>query len=166
MTGELIRDATLDDADQLNEIYNQYIVDSHVSFDTIPWTQPERESWLESRFADGYPVLVIEHAGSVVGASWSGPWRNRAAYRVSVETTVVVDPRYTHAGRGTELLSALLARLRTEGFHRAYAIVALPNEASVRVHKKVGFTEIGVLDEAGHKGGVFVSTMLLEKRLA
>ena len=63
-------------------------------------------------------------------------------------------------------MSALLARLRTEGFHRAYAIVALPNEASVRVHKKVGFTEIGVLDEAGHKGGVFVSTMLLEKRLA
>ena len=165
MTGDLIRDSTLDDADQLNEIYNQYIVDSHVSFDTTPWTQLERENWLEARFADGYPVLVMEHAGMVIGASWSGPWRTRAAYRLSAETTVVFDKRYLGGGRGTELLSALLARLRSQGFHRAYAIVALPNEASVRVHKKVGFSEVGVLDEVGHKNGDFVSTMLLENRL-
>lgn len=161
----MIRLATVEDAGRMNEIYNTVIVDSHVSFDTEPWTTDQRRAWLLDRLSDGYPVLVAEQSEGVVGLAWSGPWRGKAAYRSSVETTVVLDPECVGVGIGTDLLSVLVDTLADEGFHRAYAIVALPNDASVAVHRKLGYTEIGVLDESGFKNGKFVSTMILEKRL-
>ena len=68
-------------------------------------------------------------------------------------------------GVGTELYRALLEAVAAAGFHRAYAIVTMPNDASVALHEKLGFRQLGVLDEVGFKAGEFHSTMLLEKKL-
>ncbi len=165
MTDRVIRPATVEDSIRMNDIYNTVIVDSHVSFDTEPWTNDQRKEWLRDRVSRGYPVLVSEQSGAVVGVAWSGPWRNKAAYRSSVETTVVLNPDNVGVGIGSDLLGALVDTLAVEGFHRAYAIVALPNDASVAVHCKLGYVEVGVLDEAGFKDGRFISTMILEKQL-
>ena len=83
----------------------------------------------------------------------------------SVETTIVLAPEIVGHGVGRTLYTALLDELSTRGFHRAYAIIALPNEASVGLHRALAFREIGVLGEAGFKDGEFRSTMLLERAL-
>ena len=161
----IIRSATSADVPTVNAIYNQYIVGTAVSFDTDPWTDAKRLAWFEQRTSAGYPILVAEEGGSIVGASWSGPWRDKAAYRPSAETTVVLAPGVGGRGVGTALYTALLDEVAEAGFHRAYAIVTLPNDASVALHEKVGFVMVGVLDEVGFKDGEYHSTMLLEKKL-
>lgn len=160
-----VRHAIGDDADDINTIYNRYIVGSHVSFDTAPWTHERRSDWLNDRTTRGYPVLVASDTVGIVGAAWSGPWRDKEAYARSVETTIVLDPGSTGEGIGSQLYGELIEELTGRGFHRCYAIVALPNDASVALHEKLGFTDVGVLDEAGFKDGAYVSTLLLELKL-
>ncbi|MEN8239281.1 MAG: N-acetyltransferase family protein [Actinomycetota bacterium] len=160
-----VTSATDADVDAMNGIYNQYIVDSHVSFDTEPWTYEQRSAWLADRISKGYPVLIARDAEKIVGTAWSGPWRDKAAYASSAETTVVVDSDSTGMGIGSLLCAELITRLSDLGFHRCYALVALPNEPSVALHHKLGFTDVGVLDEAGFKDDSFVSTLLLELKL-
>lgn len=160
-----IRDATRDDFDRINEIYNWTIVDNHVSFDTEPWDRPRREAWWDSRDPD-LSCLVADVGGEVVGVTYSSRYRPKLAYRSSVETTIVLDEPVWGQGVGTRLLGALLTRLEQQGVHVAVAIVALPNEASVRLHHRLGYVTAGTLHEVGHKNGRYVDTMLLEKILA
>jgi len=154
-----IRPATGDDLEAINRIYNAYIVDSHVSFDTEAWSADRRTAWWEDYAGR---VLVADRESRVVGSAFFGPWRRKEAYRGSAETTVVLDPDATGAGVGTALLARLLERLRADGYHRAYAIIALPNEVSVAVHRKLGYREVGVLDEVGFKMDRYWSTLLME----
>lgn len=160
-----IRPVEPTDSGRVNEIYNTYIVGSHVSFDLDAWSDEARAQWLDEKTQGGYPVLVAEIDGLVVGAAWAGPWRTKSAYRASAETTVVFDSEYTGAGTGTALYAALLEHLAEAGFHRAYAIIALPNEASVALHRKLGYREVGVLDDVGYKDGTYISTLLMERAL-
>ncbi len=160
-----IRPATGDDIEQITAIYNEYIVDSHVSFDEEPHTPEHRRAWLAAKDGRFHQVWVAEVKGEVVGAAWSGPWRDKEAYRRSVETTVVIDPEWTGRGIGRPLYAALLDAIAAAGVHRAYAIVALPNDHSVGFHHALGFRTVGVLDDAGYKLGRWWSTELLEKKL-
>ncbi len=160
-----IRPATGDDVERITAIYNEYIVHSHVSFDEEPHTVAERRAWLEAKDGLLHQVWVAELEGDVVGAAWSGAWRDKEAYRWAVETTIVLDPEWTEHGIGRPLYSALLDAIAAAGAHRAYAIVALPNDHSIRFHYALGFRTVGVLDEAGHKLGRWWSTELLEKNL-
>ena len=161
----IVRQPTDADAAQINLIYNSYITDSHVSFDTDPWTAEQRMHWLAQRRVQGYPVLVAERGKAIVGAAWSGPWRDKSAYARSVETTVVLARDAVGAGIGMHLYAVLIDQLTWRNFHRCFAVVALPNDASIALHHKLGFTDVGVLDEAGFKDGVFVSTLLLQRKL-
>jgi phosphinothricin acetyltransferase len=165
MTDPVVRPATDDDVPALNAIYNTYIVDSHVSFDVEPWADDDRLAWFRERREAGYPVLVVEDEGEVVGAAWSGPWRDKRAYRLTAESTVVLDKDATGRGVGTLLYRELMQALVAAGFHRVVAIIALPNEASIALHRKAGFVDVGVLDDVGLKGDMWVSTMLLQKHL-
>lgn len=157
--------ATSDDVDAINRIYNTLIVDSHVSFDSEPWTREQRSEWLADHASEGFPVLVARDGGRIVGVAWSGSWRRKDAYAASVETTIAVEPASTGIGIGSHLYEELIGQLKALGFHRCYGVVALPNDASVALHHKLGFTQVGVLDEVGYKDGSFISTVLLELRL-
>lgn len=165
MTGAVIRRAVEADVPEMNTIYNEYIVDSHVSFDLEPWSDQKRLEWFKDRVDAGYPLLVASEGDRVVGASWAGPWRPKQAYRHSVESTVVLAPGIEGRGLGTKLYAELLSVLRADGFHRAYAIIALPNSTSISLHRNLGFREIGVLDEAGFKDEKYHSTLLMELAL-
>jgi phosphinothricin acetyltransferase len=161
----VVKPATDADIGEMNRIFNQVVVGSHVSFDTEPWTHEQRSVWLADRNSQGYPVLVARDRGQIVGVAWSGPWRDKQAYALSVETTIVVDVVSTGSGIGSHLYGQLLGQLKALGFHRCYGVVALPNDGSVALHHKLGFTTVGVLDEVGYKDGTFVSTVLLELKL-
>ena len=161
-----IRPARVDDLERINEIYNTTVVDSHISFETEPWDLERRQIWWQ-RYAGVGPfrALVAEDDRAVVGVAYSSPYRPKAAYRTSMETTIVLDPTFVGRGIGRRLLSAILDALAGEGAHRAYAIVALPNDASIGLHESLGFRAVGILDESGYKLGRYWSTMILEKRL-
>jgi phosphinothricin acetyltransferase len=160
-----IRPATAGDLADITRIYDRYIVDSHVSFDLEPWSTERRQRWWDEH--QGHPrlvVLVAETDGAVVGSAYSSWYRPKAGYERSVETSIVLEPDRTGAGIGTLLYVRLLDELAAAGTHRAYAVVALPNDASVALHHKVGFTDVGVEDESGYKLGRYWSTLTLEKR--
>lgn len=159
-----IRDATPADFVRINEIYNWTIVDNHVSFDTEPWDLDMRRNWWESRSPD-LDVLVADLDGKVVGVAYSSYYRPKAAYRSTAETTVVLDTAYLRRGIGRRLLGALLDRLRERGFHRAIAIVALPNEGSITLHEALGYRVVGTITAAGYKMGRYWDTTLLEAEL-
>jgi phosphinothricin acetyltransferase len=159
-----VRDATPDDLPAINEIYNWTIVDNHVSFDIEPWDVERRRRWWDDRDPE-LDCLVAELDGRLVGLSYSSWYRPKPAYRSSVETTIVIAADHRGRGHGTVLLSALINRLRGRGFHRAIAIIALPNEASVGLHERLGYTSVGTLTEVGHKLGRHWDTTIMEHDL-
>lgn len=160
-----VRDATEADLERITAIYNQTIVGSHVSFDATPYDADRRLRWWQERSPE-LVCLVTEIDAEVVGVAYSSWYRPKDAYRSSMETTIVLDSSATGRRLGTELLAALLARLAAQGLHRAVAIIALPNDASVALHRALGYREVGTLTEVGHKLGRFWDTMILEKELA
>lgn len=161
----VIRPARALDLGRINEIYNETVAGSHISFDLEPWDLRRREEWWAHYSETGpHQVFVAEVDGSVVGTAYSSEFRKRAAYRSSVETTVVVARGFRGAGIGRRLLATLLDLVGAEGIHRAYAIVTLPNDASIGLHEALGYRLAGTLDEVGFKLGKYWSTVILEKR--
>lgn len=127
-----------------------------MSFETEP---PDAGAMAERMPAlDGvYPWLVAEDAdGIVVGYAYAAAFHSRAAYRWSVETTVYVAGRAQRSGVGRLLCRTLLATLRGQGFSQAIAVIALPNDASVRLHETLGFRRAGVFTQVGHKHGRWI----------
>jgi phosphinothricin acetyltransferase len=159
-----IRDAVPADSRRINEIYNWTIVDNHVSFDTEPFDLARRAEWWAARDPQ-QPCLVAVEDGLVIGVSYASWYRPKKAYRSSMETTIVLDTDHLGRGHGSRLLGALLDRLTDHGVHLAIAIIALPNEASVALHRKLGYREAGTLHEVGHKYGKYWDTVLMEKPL-
>ena len=159
-----VRVATRNDLGRINEIYNEYIVDSHTSFDTEAWTLSQRAEWFAKYDggADRYQVLVIEVAGRIRGFASSSPFRHKVAYDSSVETTIVLESKATGSGLGRVLLEALIRRLAAADVHRAYALIALPNAPSIKLHRRLGYRAVGTLDEVGHKLDQFHSVHIME----
>ncbi len=159
-----VRDATDADLDRINEIYNWTIVDNHVSFDTEPFDLDRRRRWWAAR-DPALTCLVAELDDRVVGVSYSSWYRPKSAYRCSMETTIVLDVDVRGHGLGTLLLGGLLDRLVEQNVHTAVAIVALPNPASMALHRSLGFVVGGTLPEIGWKNGRYWDTALLYRTL-
>ena len=153
LSGLQVRLATEDDLVDVREIVNHFIENTVINFRTEPQSLDEwRDSWrrLQSRF----PWLVAAD-DRIVGVAYAAPWNDRAAYQWTAEVTVYVDPSRQRRGVGDALYTELLDRMRRKGFHSAVAVIALPNEASVRLHERHGFTQVGQLVEAGYKRGAW-----------
>lgn len=162
----IVRAAVDADLEQINEIYNSYIIDSHTSFDTEPWTIQQRREWFDKyRSGTGrYRVLVLQLDGDVVGLAASSPFKDRNAYDTSVETTIVLEAGSTGRGWGIDLFTELIEQLRSCGVHRAYALIALPNDPSIKLHARMGYKPVGTLNEVGHKLDRFHSVHIMELR--
>jgi phosphinothricin acetyltransferase len=147
--GPEVRPATEDDLAEVCAIVNHYIEKSFVNLRTEPQGVDEwRSDW--RRLHTQFPWLVAVD-DRVIGVAYAAPWNGRSAYRWTVEATVYVDPSRQRRGVGDALYSELLARLRRQGFHSAVAVIALPNDPSVRLHERHGFIPVGRLVEAGYK---------------
>ncbi len=158
-----VRQATAADLGAIIEIYNHYVTTSHATFDVDPIA--DREAWFGQFAADGpHRLFIAEDGGVVRGWASSTPLRPRAAYRGSVETTAYVAPDAADRGLGTRLYETLLDALAGSGVHRAYAAIALPNPASVALHVRFGFTEVGRFSEVGFKLGRYWDVAWFELR--
>ncbi len=142
------------DLPELTRIYNHYVRTSGATFDVEEQSLGARRGWLEQHAATGpHRLLVAEESGRLLGWSSSGPLRPRPAYARSVETSVYLDPNATGRGLGSLLGSALLEVLADEDLHRAFALVAVPNDASEALHRHLGYRLVGTWSEAGRKLG-------------
>lgn len=156
------------DLESLTRIYNHYVSETPVTFDTRVFTAAERRPWLLSHPEDGpHRLLVARGPGTraVLGYATSGPMHARAAYATSVEVSVYLTPDAVGRGVGTLLYGALFAALEKEDVHRAYASVALPNPASERLHTRFGFRHVGTYREVGRKFGRYWDVARYEKPL-
>ena len=151
----------------LTEIYNHYVLNSAITFDTEPFSTEDRKPWL-SQFTPGslHQCLVAKRQGEILGYASSSKLRPKPAYDSSVETTIYLHPNALGQGLGVLLYGRLLDNLTELGIHRCYGIVALPNEPSIRLHRRLGFSQIGVLNEVGFKFGRYHDTAWLERRLS
>jgi phosphinothricin acetyltransferase len=146
----MIRPVRLDDANRISEIYNHYIRSSPATFEE-ELLAPEV---MRRRIADTtqtYPWLIYEENDRILGYAYARLWRERAAYRNSVETSIYIDPSAVGQGRGSALLGALLTELRTRKFHTVIGGVSLPNDASVALLEKFGFRPVAHFKEVGYK---------------
>lgn len=153
--GGMIRQATEQDASQICEIYNHFVLQTAVTFEEEPVDADEMARRICETLA-GLPWLVWEDGGRVLGYCYASKWKGRCAYRYSVETTVYLRPDAGGRGLGTQLYTALLEDLRERGLHAAIGGIALPNDASVRLHEKLGFEKVAQFREVGNKFGRWV----------
>ena len=146
-----IRTAVANDADQISEIYNHYIATSHATFELEPIDSLEMERRISDTIDQGYPFLVADDAGIVAGYAYARPFRPRPGYRHAVEVAVYVASGLMGRGIGRQLYKELLPQLFSDGAHSLIATIALPNEASVRMHENFGFVKSGHFREVGRK---------------
>lgn len=150
-----IRAATAADAAAICGIYNHYIETTAISFETEAVsvaTMSARIAEVQSRFH----WLVYEEDGQVLGYAYVTPWKPRAAYRHSVESSVYLRHDAGGRGIGKRLYAALFELLRPLGVHLVIGGIALPNAASVALHESLGFTPCGVFSEVGYKLGRWI----------
>lgn len=150
VVADRIRPATSDDARAIAAIYNPYISDTVITFEETPVKPAEMARRIHA-VIPALPWYVLERNGRMAGYACASPWRQRSAYRHSVETTIYMDSRFAGQGLGLGLYRVLLDDLRRRGLHMAFGVIALPNPASVALHEKCGFSLAGQLREAGRK---------------
>jgi phosphinothricin acetyltransferase len=151
-----IRPVTEDDAARLAEIYNPYVLETTVTFEESALTP----SIMATRIAEAanarLPFLVADVTGEPAGFAYASSWKGRCAYRYSAETTVYVERSHWGHGLGTALYQALLDLLRGSGIHAVIGGIALPNEPSIRLHERLGFTQVAQFREVGFKFGKWI----------
>jgi len=159
----VIRKGREEDLPGLVEIYNYYVLNGHVTFDTEPATVESRREWFSGFSGGPHQILVAEGSQGVVGCATSSRYRIHPAFNQTVETGIYLDPAARRTGIGTRLYGALLEALEHQPVHMAVAGVALPNDASVALHRKLGFTEIGIFRDYAIKHGVRISSIWFQR---
>lgn len=157
----MIRNATREDSKAIAAIYNHYVLNTVVTFEETPVSAEE----MQQRIADTqekYHWLVYEENNEVIGYAYSHAWRVRAAYRYSSELSVYLAPGHTGRGIGKKLYQAVIDEARKLKLHAVIGGVALPNEASVKLHEKLGFKKVGEFEEVGIKFGKWVNVAYWE----
>lgn len=162
-----VRQGEQDDLPALTDIYNHYVVNTHVTFDLEPFTLEQRAVWFSHYSTAGRHRLLVAVDGDVLlGYATSGTFRDKPAYAPSVETTIYCSPDAVGRGVGKALYGALFEALQDEDVHQAFAGVALPNEASLALHRSFGFTDVGTFREVGRKFGKWWDVLWLQRPIA
>jgi phosphinothricin acetyltransferase len=183
-----VRNGVEGDLEAIVAIYNHYVRETAITFDTSCVTPEDRLPWLRSHPEDGPHRLLVAHSqdgapdgppapgtdpeggfangtGRLLGWATSSPFRARAAYATSVEVSVYCAADVVGRGIGTLLYTSLFEALRGQDLHRAYAGITQPNDASTRLHAAFGFQHLGTYREVGRKFGRYWDVAWYEKPL-
>jgi phosphinothricin acetyltransferase len=152
-TDPIVRDGAAEDLEQLTTIYNHYVLTSPATFDIEPFTVDRRRDEWFCHYHDAGPhrLLVAAAGETILGYATSSPFRPKAAYARTVETSVYCPADSVGIGVGSLLYEHLFRALDGQGLHRAMAGITIPNDASVALHRRFGFTEVGTEHEVGRK---------------
>jgi L-amino acid N-acyltransferase YncA len=162
-----IRPAIAADLPHIREIYNHYVLNSTVTFDEKPMTIVA----LRKKFAAveklGFPYIVAESpSGQILGYAYVYPWKEKAAYRYTVENSIYLGPASTGKGLGKVLLGELITRSKAAGVKEIIAVIADKGaEGSIKIHKDYGFKDVGHMGKVGFKFGRWLGTYMMQKSL-
>ena len=162
-----IRDAVLPDMPAVREIYNYYVANSTVTFDEDAMTLKEWKAKFAYLDKLGMPFLVAASpSGQLLGYALVAPWKQKRAYRFTVENSIYLGPAAAGKGLGRALLAELIDRSKAAGLKEIIAVIADQGaEASIALHEKFGFQEIGRMGRVGYKFDRWLGTVLLQKSL-
>lgn len=146
-----IRDVRPADMPEITRIYNHYVLETDISFETEPVSVGEMTRRMEE-FTASYPYIVCVADGRVAGYCYAHPWKSRAAYAGTLETTIYLDPVHRR-GIGLALMERLIDDCRKAGFDSLIACITGGNEASCRMHERLGFRQASFFKAVGRKFG-------------
>lgn len=147
----MIRPVQLADADQIAAIYDYYVTETVITFEEDRVSGQQFQQRIQKTLDAAMPWLVAEVEGQIAGYAYAGQWRERVAYKHTVESAIYVSQTQTGQGIGTSLYSALLAELEKLDIHCVLGGIALPNPASVQLHQRLGFEKVAHHREVGRK---------------
>jgi phosphinothricin acetyltransferase len=146
------------------DILNNVAASSIATFDTRQTSVAERHAWFKQFSPTGpYRLLVARRHGRTIGYACSQPYRNHEAFRDTVELSVSLDAGCRSRGVGTSLYRALFESIADEPIHSVVVGIAMPNDASVALHRKFGFTEVGTFREYATKNGQYISSLWMQR---
>ncbi len=149
----MIRPVKIHDAASIMNIYNHYITESTISFETEPLTLEQMQVRI-SEIAAKYPYFVsISERDTLNGYCYAHTWKERAAYGKTLETTVYISPKYQNQGIGHDLMTRLIDRCREEGYRTLVACITATNTKSINFHKRLGFKQVSHFEKVGNKNG-------------
>ncbi len=161
-----MRELRAPDIGRVGEIFDWYAANSLATFTEAP--RPDSE-WRDLRrvLADlGLPFLVADAAGVIAGYAYACPWRQKSAYRHTVEDSIYLAPDRTGQGIGRQLMTRLLTASAEAGARQMVAVIADTGEdSSVRLHERHGFRHAGRLSSVGYKHGTWVDTLFMQRSL-
>jgi phosphinothricin acetyltransferase len=146
-----IRDVTGADAAAIAAIYGHHVLNGTASYDVVPPPEEFHRSKIERVLAAGWPFLVAELDGGVLGYAYATQFRDRDAYRFTAEDSIYVDPNWMGQGVGGALLDALIERSIVRGFRTLIAVIGGAEPGSIALHASRGFREAGRLSAVGRK---------------
>ena len=162
-----LRAAEVTDVPSIREIYNHYVLNSSITLSDTPWTLAEARKKFDNARQRGYPfVVATSPSGNLLGFAYVYPWKLKAAFRFSVENHIYLGPASTGKGLGRALLGELIERARAAGVREILAVIADKNaDASIRLHEKLGFKDVGHMGRVGFKFGRWLGTYMMQKSL-
>jgi len=161
----VIRSAASDDAAAIADIYGHHVLHGVASFDTVPPTADAWRAKIADIIARGWPFLIFEDGGAVLGYAYVTQFRDRPAYAETCENSIYIAPHSIGCGRGSALMTAVLPAAAKAGFRQMIAVVGGGEPASVALHQKFGFAVAGRMRDVGLKFGRLLDTVYLQRAL-
>jgi phosphinothricin acetyltransferase len=161
-----IRPCEEGDVPAIAAIYHHHVLHSPATFELEPPGVQEMTIRRAHLLEKGFPYLVAERDGEVIGYTYAGPYRTRPAYRFTVENSVYVRPGNLRQGIGQRLLAALLVECARKEFRQVIAVIGdSANQASIRLHERLGFRLVGTLRSVGFKFDRWYDSVLMQRDL-
>jgi len=160
-----VREARPADLEAMLTIYNDAVINTTAVYDYTPRSFQAQTIWFENKRNERHPVLVAVEAGTVVGFASYGPFRPWPGYRHTVENAIYIAPDRRGRGIGTQLLGPLVVIAQQRGHHAMVAGIDAANEASLRLHRKLGFEQVGHFRQVGWKFDRWLDLVFMERLL-
>lgn len=157
----MLRKVKFSDASCITAIYNRYIAETTISFETECLTEEKMLERIRD-ISEKYPYFVWEENGKPAGYCYAHQWKERAAYSRTLETTIYIDAQWQRRGIGRRLMEALIEECRAQGYHALIACITGDNGTSIKMHERLGFTKVSCFKEVGHKHGRVLDVVDLE----
>lgn len=146
-----IRQAVFSDLDTILEIINHQILNSTSVYEYEPHDFETQKLWFEEKQENNFPVIVAEYENAAIGFATYGEFRQKEAYKFTVEHSVYLAEDFVNQGVGKLLLAELILLAKRQGYHTMIGVIDSENQGSVKFHEKFGFKTVGVIKESGYK---------------
>jgi L-amino acid N-acyltransferase YncA len=154
------------DVRAISDIYAHHVLYGLASFEVAPPSESEMARRRDALLAGGYPYLVAVCGGEVLGYAYASAYRTRPAYRHTAENSVYIRDDCIGQGIGRKLLAALIDECEARELRQLVAVIGdSANHASIALHRRAGFVDIGTIRAAGYKFGRWVDTVLMQRAL-